>query len=50
MFKVMLACEGYCEDYAPTREMFRTDDPVEAIRKSEIYRDQSHYSWVEEVK
>lgn len=50
MFKVMLECAGYCTDYESTRETFRTDDPVEAIRQSEIQRDQLHYSWVEEVK
>lgn len=47
MFKVMIECAAFCEGWELTREVFQTDDPVEAIRQSDIYRDESHHSWVE---
>jgi hypothetical protein len=50
MFKVMLECNIHCEDWENVRETLRTNDPVAAIRESEMLRDQDHISWVEEVK
>ena len=50
MFKVMLACQNHCESWEHPRETLRTDDPIEAIRKSEMHRDQEHTSWVEIIE
>jgi hypothetical protein len=49
MYKVMIACEPHCEGWELTRETFRTDDPNEAIQRSDMHRDQDHRSWVEIV-
>jgi hypothetical protein len=49
MYKVILACKEHCPDWEEERETLRTGDADEAIRKSEMHRDQMHSSWVERV-
>lgn len=49
MFKVMMECRDNCPDWEDLRETLRTDDPVEAIRRSGMHRDLEHISWVERV-
>jgi hypothetical protein len=47
MYKVMLECRDHCESWEKLRETLRTDDIDEALRKSEMHRDQEHISWIE---
>lgn len=49
MFKVMMVCKDSCQDWEDVREVYRTDDPIMAIDRSDIHRDQEHFSWVEKV-
>lgn len=49
MYKVMVVCEPHCPSWEKARETFRTEDPVEAINRSETHRDEDHMSWVEKV-
>lgn len=50
MYKIMMVCKDSCQDWEDVREMYRTDDPVRAIEKADLHRDQEHYSWIEFVR
>lgn len=49
MYKVMMICKDSCQDWEGEREMYRTDDPDEAIERSDLHRDEEHFSWVEKA-
>jgi len=48
-FQVVVACSDHCEGWELPRTMFTTDDPIAAIDRSEMHRDQLHTSWVEKA-
>lgn len=47
MYEIWVRCVGEeCEDFESDRIMDETDDAIEAIRSSQILRDNNHETWI----
>lgn len=46
MYEIWVRCGKWCEDLELDRVMDETDDAIEAIRSSQILRDNNHETWI----
>lgn len=45
-FEVWIACKVDCENFEAARAILLLEDPLSAIAQANIYRDQTHETWI----